>query len=146
MIKCLVVELIDNLKIIKKQLIDKGLLKEIMSKKNEMIVLSELFNKHIMDYASKESNLEEYMTTYVDLTIKFNNIQDEYTKLVEKEVIRHRKEIRFETFIDELSKCDKLKLEFNDRLFNLTIDKIKVYNDNHLEFNFKDGFIININI
>ena len=146
MIKCLVVELIDNLKIVKKQLIDKGLLKEIMSKKNEMIVLSELFNKHIMDYASKESNLEEYMTTYVDLTIKFNNIQDEYTKLVEKEVIRHRKEIRFETFIDELSKCDKLKLEFNDRLFNLTIDKIKVYNDNHLEFNFKDGSIININI
>lgn len=146
MIKCLVVELIDNLKIIKKQLIDKGLLKEIMSKKNEMIVLSELFNIHIMDYASKESNLEEYMTTYVDLTIKFNNIQDEYTKLVEKEVIRHRKEIRFETFIDELSKCDKLKLEFNDRLFNLTIDKIKVYNDNHLEFNFKDGSIININI
>lgn len=146
MIKCLVVELIDNLKIIKKQLIDKGLLKEIMSKKNEMIVLSELFNKHIMDYASKESNLEEYMTTYVDLTIKFNNIQDEYTKLVEKEVIRHRKEIRLEVFIDELSKCNKLNLEFNDRLFNLTIDKIKVYNDNHLEFNFKDGSIININI
>lgn len=44
-----------------------------MSKKNEMIVLSELFNKHIMDHASKESNLEEYMTTYVDLTIKFIN-------------------------------------------------------------------------
>lgn len=117
-----------------------------MSKKNEMIVLSELFNKHIMDYASKESNLEEYMTTYVDLTIKFNNIQDEYTKLVEKEVIRHRKEIILEVFIDELSICNKLKLEFNDRLFNLTIDKIKAYNDNYLEFNFKDGFIININI
>ncbi len=73
MIKCLVVELIDNLKIIKKQLIDKGLLKEIMSKKNEMIVLSELFNKHIMDHASKESNLKEYISTYVDLTIKFIN-------------------------------------------------------------------------
>ena len=86
------------------------------------------------------------MTTYVDLTIKFNNIQDEYTKLVEKEVIRHRKEIRLEVFIDELSKCNKLNLEFNDRLFNLTIDKIKVYNYNHLEYNFKDGSIININI
>ena len=73
MIKCLVGELIINLKIIKKQLIDKGLLKEIMSKKNEMIVLSELFNKHIMDHASKESNLKEYISTYVDLTIKFIN-------------------------------------------------------------------------
>ena len=73
MIKCLVVELIDNLKIIKKQLIDKGLLKEIMSKKNEMIVLSELFNKHIMDHASKESNLKEYISTYIDLTIKLIN-------------------------------------------------------------------------
>lgn len=71
---------------------------------------------------------------------------DEYTKLVEKEVIRHRKEIRLEAFIYELSKCDKLKLEFNDRLFNLTIDKIKVYNDNQLEFIFKDGSIINISI
>lgn len=39
-----------------------------------------------------------------------------------------------------------LNLEFNDKLFNLTIINIKVYKDSHLEFNFKDGSTINIEL
>ena len=37
-------------------------------------------------------------------------------------------------------------LEFNNKLFNLTIINIKVYKNSHLEFNFKDGSVININL
>jgi len=41
---------------------------------------------------------------------------------------------------------DTLNLEFNDKLFNLTIINIKVHKEGHLEFNFKDGSTINIDI
>ena len=41
---------------------------------------------------------------------------------------------------------DTLNLEFNDKLFNLTIINIKVYKNSHLEFNFKDGSVINIEL
>ena len=41
---------------------------------------------------------------------------------------------------------DALNIEFNDRLFNLTIINIKVHKEGHLEFNFKDGSTINIDI
>ena len=36
---------------------------------------------------------------------------------------------------------DAFNIEFNDRLFNLTIINIKVHKEGHLEFNFKDGSI-----
>lgn len=41
---------------------------------------------------------------------------------------------------------DAFNIELNDRLFNLTIINIKVHKEGHLEFNFKDGSIINIDI
>lgn len=41
---------------------------------------------------------------------------------------------------------DAFYIEFNDRLFNLTIINIKVHKEGHLEFNFKDGSTINIDI
>lgn len=41
---------------------------------------------------------------------------------------------------------DAFNIEFNDRLFNLTIINIKVHKEGHLEFNFKDGSTINIDI
>ena len=56
------------------------------------------------------------------------------------------KSIKFQAFIDEIKDKDTLNLEFNDKLFNLTIINIKVYEDSHLEFNFKDGSVININL
>ena len=49
-------------------------------------------------------------------------------------------------FINEIKATDTLNLEFNDKLFNLTIINIKVYKDSHLEFNFKDGSVINIEL
>ena len=58
----------------------------------------------------------------------------------------NRKFIKFQAFINEIKATDTLNLEFNDKLFNLTIINIKVYKDNHLEFNFKDGSVINIEL
>ena len=49
-------------------------------------------------------------------------------------------------FIDEIKNADTINLEFNDRLFNLTVLNIKVHKKNHLEFNFKDGSVVNIEL
>ena len=54
--------------------------------------------------------------------------------------------IKLQAFINEIKAADTLNLEFNDKLFNLTIINIKVYKDSHLEFNFKDGSVINIEL
>ena len=58
----------------------------------------------------------------------------------------NRKFIKFQAFIDEIKNTNTLNLKFKDRLFNLTILNIKVHKENNLEFNFKDGSIINIEL
>ena len=63
-----------------------------------------------------------------------------------EQVDRNRQSIKLQAFINEIKATDTLNLEFNDRLFNLTVLNIKVHKENHLEFNFKDGSVINIEL
>ena len=114
--------------------------------KNEMLVVSGLCDQHIFNKEKKQMKYEAYMEEYVDLVKRFTKAQDEYNKLMAAQVDRNRQSIKLQAFIDEIKNADSLKLEFNDRLFNLTVLNIKVHKENHLEFNFKDGSVININL
>ena len=63
-----------------------------------------------------------------------------------EQVDRNRQSIKLQAFINEIKATNTLNLEFNDKLFNLTIINIKVHKEGHLEFNFKDCSTININL
>ena len=111
-----------------------------------MLVVSGLCDQHIFNREKKLKNSQEYMDEYVDLVKRFTAAQDEYGRLIDEQVTRNRKSVKLQAFIDEIKNADTLNLEFNDRLFNLTVLSIKVYKENHLEFNFKDGSVINIEL
>ena len=76
------------------------------------------------------------LTMLSDLKVKITIITSTSSYL-NKEIIP-----KLQAFIN----TDTLNLKFNDKLFNLTITNIKVYKDSHLEFNFKDGSVINIEL
>ena len=84
------------------------------------------------------------MEEYVDLVKRFTEAQDKYNKFIFEQVDRDRQTIKLQAFINEIKSTDTLNLEFNDKLFNLTKINIKVYKNSHLDFNFKDVSIINI--
>lgn len=138
--------LISNLLLVKEKLLDVNLSKPIEQAKNEMLVVSGLCDQHIFNREKKLKNSQEYMDEYIDLVKRFTAVQDEYGRLIDEQVMRNRKSIKLQAFIDEIKNADTLNLEFNDKLFNLTIINIKVYKDSHLEFNFKDGSTINIEL
>ena len=77
---------------------------------------------------------EYYYTTWLlaSLVKRFTAAQDEYTRLIDEQVTRNRKSVKLQAFIDEIKNADTLNLEFNDRLFNLTVLNIKVHKENHL--------------
>ena len=108
-----------------------------------MLVVSVLY-EHIFNKDKKQMKYEAYMEEYVDLVKRFTEAQDKYNKLISEQVDRNRQLIKLQAFINEIKATDTLNLEFNDKLFTLTIINIKVYKDSHLEFNFKDGSVINI--
>jgi len=76
------------------------------------------------------------LTMLSDLKVKIT-IVTSTSSYLNKEIIP-----KLQAFIN----TDTLNLKFNDKLFNLTITNIKVYKDSHLEFNFKDGSVINIEL
>ena len=89
---------------------------------------------------------EEYIEEYVNLVKRFTSAQDEYNRLMAEQVDKNRQSIKLQAFINEIKATDTLNLEFNDKLFNLTILYIKVYKDSHIKFYFKDGSIIDIEL
>lgn len=111
-----------------------------------MIVVSGFCDQHIFNKEKKQMKYEAYMEEYVDLVKKITEVQEEYNRLIAEQVNRNRQSIKLQAFINEIKATDTLNLEFNDKLFNLTIINIKVYKDSHLEFNFKDGSTINIEL
>lgn len=138
--------LISNLLLIKEKLLDVNLSKPMEQAKNEMLVVSGLCDQHIFNKEKKQMKYEAYMEEYIDLVKRFTKAQDEYNKLIAEQVDRNRQSIKLQAFINEIKATNTLNLEFNDKLFNLTIINIKVYKDSHLEFNFKDGSVINIEL
>lgn len=138
--------LISNLLLVKEKLLDVNLSKPMEQAKNEMLVVSGLCDQHIFNKEKKQMKYEAYMEEYVDLVKRFTEAQDKYNKLMAEQVDRNRQSIKLQAFINEIKATDTLNLEFNDKLFNLTIINIKVYKDSHLEFNFKDGSVINIEL
>lgn len=138
--------LISNLLLVKEKLLDVNLSKPMEQAKNEILVVSGLFDQHIFNKEKKQIKYEAYKEEYVDLVKRFTEAQDKYNKLMAEQVDRNRQSIKLQAFINEIKATDTLKLEFNDKLFNLTIINIKVYKDSHLEFNFKDGSVINIEL
>lgn len=138
--------LISNLLLVKEKLLDVNLSKPMEQAKNEMLVVSGLCEQHIFNKEKKQMKYEAYMEEYVDLVKRFTEAQDKYNKLMAEQIDRNRQSIKLQAFINEIKATDTLNLEFNDKLFNLTIINIKIYKDSHLKFNFKDGSIINIDI
>ena len=76
----------------------------------------------------------------------YNFVHFQTAKIVHIHFNIYRQSIKLQAFINEIKATDTLNLKFNDKLFNLTIINIKVYKDSHLEFNFKDGSAINIEL
>lgn len=138
--------LISNLLLVKEKLLDVNLSKPMEQAKNEMLVVSGLCDQHIFNKEKKQMKSEVYMEEYVDLVKRFTEAQDKYKKLMAEQVDKNRQSIKLQAFISEIKVSDTLNLEFNEKLFNLTIINIKVYKDSHLEFNFKDGSTINIEL
>ena len=95
--------------------------------KNEMLVVSGLYDQYIFNKEKKQTKYVEYMEKYVDLVKRFIEAQDKYNKLMTEQVDRNRKSIKLQAFINEIIATDPLHLEFNDKLFTLTKNNMKVY-------------------
>lgn len=137
-------KLIEGLIYVRDNVFSDDFIKEMGDTKNELDLISAGIRKHIDDNARKESDVTEYMNYYKELTIRYTRTQDKWNDLLREEVNRRMKVIKINGMIKEIRDLNKLNLEFNNRLFNLTISHIKVNTNGNLDFVFKDESIITL--
>lgn len=130
---------IEDIELVIKELMDVDYKNQMQDIKDEMHQVSELVDKHIQDNARKESDIKEYMNHYVELAKRYNSLQSDLDKLIRFQVDRDLRAIELRAFIKELKIAPSINLAFDDRLFNLTIEKCVVNKDKTITFHFKNG-------
>ena len=76
---------------------------------------------------------------YAELEEKYKNKESEYKNLISQKEERKLKESNINTFIETLKKGEIL-LEWDDGIFNFTLEKAIVHKDKSITFKFYTGF------
>lgn len=80
---------------------------------------------------------------YAELEEKYKNKESEYKKLVNEKEERKLKESNINSFIETLKKGEIL-LEWDDGIFNFTLEKAVVHKDKSITFKFYSGYEVTI--
>jgi hypothetical protein len=104
-----------------------------------MDVISTLIKKLIDENAGATINQSQYNKQYDDYAERFNKAKEKHNSLQKQEVKRLLQADIIECFMIEINTLPDLPIEYSDRLWNAMIDYVTVYNDERLEFIFKNG-------
>lgn len=138
-------EILDNCQIMQSMLTD---CTEIDEKQKtvlqEMKVVAKLTRKYIMENSQTAQNQDEYNSHYNAFVKRYEKLKTKSLALQKQKEERLAKRDLIGGFILELSKCKELLEEFDEKLWIAIIDKVTVFQDGRLTFEFKNGTKIEV--
>lgn len=84
-------------------------------------------------------NQKEYQKRYTGLVKRYEEIKKAISEIDYKRQERNAKKENIKAFIKMLEKNEALLEEFDEELWNATMENVKVYQEQKLVFIFKDG-------
>jgi len=106
---------------------------------SECEVIEEQIRKIVADNACSPLDQEDYMQRYTELSERYEAAKN---KLDETEALRLERKVRFEKlteFIDKLDSSNELLTEFNEELWNFTVESITVKSQHEIRILFRGG-------
>lgn len=135
-------EIIENLRMMQAALCDHTALDEqCAALEIEMDQTAELAKQCL-----RQDLLGVNQTQYDRYAERYDALQQQYEKLQAKRKERITKEAAIGGFLFEILELEKLPIEFDEKLWNATIDHVTVYGDDRLVFTFQCGAEIENNI
>ncbi|PRR84511.1 recombinase family protein [Clostridium vincentii] len=113
---------------------------------SEMEIVTEMIHKCVEENAHSTLDQAEYEERYKALVERYESIKKGIEGINEKRLESSAKHESIEAFIKELEKREGLVTEFDEDLWNATIEKIMVHSENEITFVFKDGMELDWNI
>lgn len=120
--------------------------KESAKLQNEMEIVTEMLRKCVEENANNALNQAEYEERYNDLAERYENIKTGLEGINEKRLERSAKRENILEFIKELEQREVVITEFDEELWNGTLEKVKVHSAVMVTFIFRDGMELEWNI
>jgi len=120
--------------------------KERVKLQSEIEVVTELLQKCVEENAHSALDQSEYEERYTILAERYENIKKGLDEINDKCLERRAKRESTVAFIKELEQRDVLVAEFDEELWNATIEKVVVHSQQEITFTFKDGMELEWNI
>ena len=113
--------------------------KQIEALSNELNDMNKEFELLVKMNTTAQQNQTIWRKKYAELEEKYKNKECEYKNLISQKEERKLKESNINSFIETLKKGDIL-LEWDDGIFNFTLEKAVVHRDKSITFKFYSGF------
>ncbi|AHM57697.1 resolvase domain (plasmid) [Peptoclostridium acidaminophilum DSM 3953] len=120
--------------------------REIAKSQEELEIVAELLRKCVQENANSVLNQEEYQQRYSDLYQRYDNEQKRIAEINDKRREHNGKRESIMEFICRLEQSKTLLTEFDEGLWNATVEAIKVHSENNVSLIFKDGTELELNI
>ena len=111
---------------------------ELQNLETDKEIATELLRKCINENAHAQISAEDYETKYVTLAEKYESLKEKCTKMSEKILKRKLKANKIESFFKTLETSD-LITEFDETLWNMTVDTMTVFSKEKIVLLLKDG-------
>lgn len=105
----------------------------------ELEVIAELIQKLIQENATTAQDQDEYITRYNGYVERYEGITEKLKALEQDTLARQARADRFADFIRTFGSVQDKLLDFDEDVWVMTIDKVKVMTDGTLHFVFQNG-------
>lgn len=140
-------EVIENCRMIADMMTDcTAIDRELADLNVELETIAELTKKCIHENATMAQNQDEYINKYNSYVARFEETKAKITVLEEERRKRALRIDTFKDFIKTFSKAEGKLLEFDEDLWSIMIDYVKVYHNKALTFVFQSGAEIEVTI
>ena len=97
-----------------------------------------------MQNASATVTQEEYKRRYNDLTERYQVAEEKLNALLAERKRMEAEAIAISRMLFELMELEQLPIEFDEKLWNATVERLTVYEYERLIFSLKDGTEITV--
>lgn len=113
--------------------------KESARLQSECEVVAELVRNCVEENASMAMNQKDYQERYTELVERYEEIKRSISENCNNRQERNAKKESIKDFIRMLEKSEALLAEFDEEIWNATVERVMVYQEQKLNFIFKDG-------
>ena len=105
----------------------------------EMNAVAAVTKKHIAQNAETEQDQEEYDQKYHALLQQYDKLQQQFIKLQQERAARINRMDTLHHFLETISAIPQVLDSFDEELWRTTIEKVTVFHDGKMIFQFIDG-------